>query len=195
MILACEFNGRSFCMTRWGAFLLILAAVPGFAQQAPAKKANELVGGKLIYVAPMPDNLDQWILDFLHRWGKYKTTSNPEGVDLLMKGYTVEKETEWEMRGGVPQPREERRRFPVPGKGRKELPVISISVIDWVTNQPLWRADVLNRKQKKDEADPPLGPHTQIFARDLTPDQLAQKLTARLREYVSELEKTAGSKQ
>jgi len=177
------------------AFLLILATTPGFAQQAPAEKVNELVAGKLIYVAPMPDDLDQWILDFMRRWGKYKATGNPEGVDLVMKAFTTEKETEWQMRDGVPQPREERRRFPVPGKGRKELPVISVSVIDWVTDRPLWHADILNRKQKKDELDPPAGPHTQIFARDMTPDQLAQKLTARLREYVTELEKNPGGKQ
>lgn len=166
------------------ALLLSLATTPGLAQQAPTEKPNELVAGKLIYVAPMPDDLDQWILDFLRRWGKYKATGNPEGVDLAIKAVSPEEETKWKTSRGVV----------VPKKQPKQPLVVSVSVIDWVTNQPLWNADILNRKQKKDEPDPPAGPHTQIFARDMTPDQLAQKLTARLREYVGQLEKNPGGK-
>jgi hypothetical protein len=84
----------------------------------------------------------------------------------------------------------------LPGsKGKHdELPAISISVIDWVTNQPVWHADILDRKQKKDEADLPAGPQTKIFARAMTSDQLAQKVTAKLKEYEEELEKSAGAK-
>jgi hypothetical protein len=187
-------------MRRWGmrmSLCLVLFVGQGAAQQASPKKPNELVTGKLVYVAPMPDNLDQWILDFLRRWGKYKVTGDPEGVDLVIKAYNPEKETELEMRGGVPQPRREGRRLPVPipRKQREELPAVSISVIDWVTNEPLWHADILDRKQKKDEPDPPAGPHTKIFARGMMPDQLAQKVTTRLREYVTQLEQAATSGQ
>jgi len=177
--------------------VLILAAVPAFGQQAATNKPNELLVGKLIYVAPMPAGLDQWIMDFLRRWGKYKVTGDPEGVDLVIKAYNPEKALELEKRGGVPQPRGEGRRLPVPvpRKERQELPAISISVIDWVTDEPLWHADILDRKQKKDEENPPAGPRTKIYARGMTPDQLAQKVTARLREYVTELEKAGGEKQ
>ena len=103
--------------------LLILAAVPAFGQQAATKKPNELLAGKLIYVAPMPDNIDQWVIDFLRRWGKYKVTSNPEGVDLVLKAVNPDKDTEWEMRGGVPSPkgRGEGSRRLSPGGGVKNF--------------------------------------------------------------------------
>jgi hypothetical protein len=189
-------------MRRWGILMglcLVFVAVRGAAQQASPKKPNELVAGKLVYVAPMPANLDQWILDFLRRWGKYKVTGDPEGVDMVVKAYNPEKEMQLEMRGGVPQPRGEPRKLPVPipRKQREELPAVSISVIDWVTNESLWHADILDRKQKKDEPDPPPGPHTKIFGRGMTPDQLAQKITTRLREYVTQLEQaqTSGQEQ
>ena len=178
------------------AFILIGGVLPSLGQQASTRKPNELVVGKLLYVAPMPSNLDQWILDSLRRWGKYKVTADPEGVDLVIQAHNPERELELEKRGGIPQPRGEGRRLPGPGprKEHRELPAVSISVIDWVTNEPLWHADILDRKQKKDEPDPAAGPHTKIFARGLTPDQLALKITAKLREYVSELETVGGEK-
>jgi hypothetical protein len=189
-------------MGRWGILIglcFVLAAGRAVAQQASPKKPNELVAGKLLYVAPMPANLDEWILDYLRRWGKYKVTGNPEGVDLVVKAYSPEKEMELEMRGGVPQPRGEGRRLPspIPGKKHEELPAVSITVFDWVTNEPLWHADILDRKQKKDEANPPPGPQTKIFARGLATDQLAQRITAKLREYVGQLEQAqaGGQKQ
>jgi hypothetical protein len=164
-------------------------------QQAPAEKPNQLVVGKLIYVASMPDGLDQWIIDFLRRWGKYKVTSDPEGVDLAIQATNPEKELRLETRAGTAQPRGAGRP-PLPGSKEKhdELPAISISVINWVTNQPVWYADILNRKQKKDEATPPAGPQTKIFARAMTSDQLAQKVVAKLREYEEGLEKSASGK-
>jgi len=169
--------------------------VSSLGQQAPAEKPNELVVGKLVYVASMPDGLDQWIIDFLRRWGKYKVTSDPEGVDLVIQAVNPEKELRLETRAGTAQPKGADRP-PLPGsKGKRgELPVISISAIDWVTNQPLWQADILNRNQKKDEAIPPAGPQTKIFARAMTSDQLAQKVVAKLREYEEGLEKSAAGK-
>jgi hypothetical protein len=163
-----------------------------YGQQAAPKKVNELVAAKMIYVAPMPDNLDQWIMDFLRRWGKYKVTNNSEGVDLVLKAVQPgEKATEWEMREGVPQPKGEGSRFPapIPRRERKHVPVVSIDVIDWVTNQRIWHAEILNRKQKQDEPNPPAGPETTIFARGMTGDQIAMRVTRALQAYVAELEK------
>ena len=181
----------------WPSVGLVVVGICALAlaQQAPAEKPNELVVGKLIYVASMPDGLDQWIIDFLRGWGKYKVTSDPEGVDLVIQATNPEKELRLETRGGTAQPRGADRP-PLPGaKGKHdELPAVSISVIDWVTNQPVWYADVLNRKQKKDEATPPAGPQTKIFARAMTSDQLAQKVVAKLREYEEALEKSASGK-
>jgi hypothetical protein len=164
-------------------------------QQAPAEKPNELVVGKLIYVASMPNGLDQWIIDFLRRWGKYKVTSNPEGVDLVIEAANPQKELQLETRGGTAQPRgADRPRLPTSKAKSDELPPLSISVIDWVTSQPVWQADILDRKPKKDEATPPAGPQTKIFARAMTSDQLAQKVIAKLREYEEGLEKSAPGK-
>ena len=175
------------------SFIAVLAAALALGQQTTPKKPNELVAGKLVYVAPIPSDIDRWIGDYLNQWGKYKVTGNPEGVDLVVNAVSSEKDMKLVMRQGVPQPQGEGRHFPGRGGGKK-IPVTSISVTDWVTNEVLWQADILDRKQKKDEANPPAGPHTTIFARDLTPDQLAQKVTAKLREYVSELEKTRAGK-
>jgi hypothetical protein len=170
--------------------VLLLAVVPCRAQQPASKQPNELVKGKLIYVAPMPANLDKWVMDFLKRWGKYKVTGNPEGVDLVMKAYNPEKENEYKMRGGIPVPRDsDKGKYPIHRKKREDLPVISITVIDWVTDQPLWHADIIDRNRKKNEPEPPAGAQTEIYARDMTPDQLAQRITMKLREYVAELEK------
>jgi hypothetical protein len=181
----------------WSSVGLVVVGICALAlgQQAPVEKPNELVVGKLIYVAPMPDGLDQWIIDFLRRWGKYKVTSNPEGVDLVLQATNPEKELRLENRAGTAQPRgADRPPSPIHKGKHDEVPANSISVIDWVTSQPIWRADILDRKQKKDEADLPAGPQTKIFARAMTSDQLAQKVTAKLKEYEEELEKSAGGK-
>jgi hypothetical protein len=178
----------------WPSVGLVVVGICALAlaQQAPAEKPNELVVGKLIYVASMPDGLDQWIIDFLRRWGKYKVTSEPEGVDLVIQATNPEKELQLETRAGTAQPRgADRPPSPIHKGKHDELPAISISVIDWVTNQPVWYADILNRKQKSDEATPPAGPQTKIFARAMTSDQLAQKVIAKLREYEEALEKPA----
>ena len=164
-------------------------------QQTPAEKPNELVVGKLIYVESMSDGLDQWIIDSLRHWGKYKVTSNAEGVDLVIQATNPEKELRLENRAGTAQPRgADRPPLPIHKGKHDELPAISISVIDWVTNQPVWHADILNRNPKKDEATTPAGPQTKIFARAMTTDQLAQKVTAKLREYEEGLEKSAAGK-
>jgi len=164
-------------------------------QHAPAQKPNELVVGKLIYVDSMPDGLDQWIVDFLRRWGKYKITSNPEGVDLVIEPVNPGQDLRLETRGGTAQPKgADRPHLPISrGKRNEPLPS-SISVISWVSSQPVWQADILDRKPKKDEADLPAGPQTKIFARALTSDQIAAKVVAKLKEYEEGLEKSGGGK-
>ncbi len=187
-------------MKRWGmGVLLMLVIVPAWAQQPAAKKPSELLVGKLIYIAPMPNGLDSWIQDFIRRWGVYKVTTNAEGVDLVMEAYHPDKDQEFEMRNGIPQPKGagEDRRWPLPGKkkGKKDLPVATVTVVDWVTNTPLWQADILDRKAKKDEPEPPAGPDTEVYARGLTSDQLAQRLMSKLRDYVEQLQRTEAAKQ
>lgn len=62
---------------------------------------------------------------------------------------------------------------------------------DWVTGERIWYAHLLDRKPKKVELeDIPAGPHTDIFVRGLVPDQVAMKLVAKLREYVTGLDRT-----
>jgi len=172
--------------------VVVAICATALGQQAPAEKPNELLVGKLIYVAPMPNGLDQWIIDFLRRWGKYKVTGNPEGVDLVIQAVNPEKELRLETRAGTAQPKgADRPHWPgSKSKGDEHAP-ISISVTDWVTSQTLWQADILDRKPKKDEAAAAAGPKTKIFARSLTSDQLAQNVVAKLREYEEGLEKSA----
>jgi len=174
--------------------LLAGICVIAFGQQAPAEKPNELVVGKLIYVDSMPDGLDQWIVDFLRRWGKYKITNNAEGVDLVIEAVNPEKDLQLESRGGTAQPKGSDRPHLPMSRGKHELPVTSISVINWVSSQPVWSADILSRKPKKDETDLPAGPKTKIFAHDMTSDQIAQRIVAKLKDYEEGLEKSGGAK-
>jgi len=165
------------------SLVLSLAAVT-MGGQAPASKPNKLTSGKIVYVAPMPANLDQWFGEELRSWGKYRVTANPEGVDLVMSAIAPDKETEYVSKKGVPQPKKER-----PGP-----PALSIRVVDWVTNQTLWSAELLNRKPKKDEPESPPGPETSLLVRGLTSEQIAQALTRKFREYVQQLERSQGGK-
>jgi len=176
----------SLCLVVVGTCALALG------QQAPAEKPNQLVAGKLIYVAPMPEGLDQWIIDFLRHWGKYKITNNPEGVDLVIEAANPQKDLRLETRGGTAEPRgAERPPMPFPRRKHDELPATSITVFNWVTSQTVWQADILDRNPKKNEATPPAGPQTKIFARSMTADQIAQKIVAMLRRYEEGLEKPA----
>ena len=180
------------CSSVW----LVVAGtgVSARGQQASAEKPNQLVAGKLIYVEPMKDGLDQWIVDFLRRWGKYKISSNPEGVDLVIQAGSKDKDLQLEDRGGTAEPKgADRPRLPISRK-HGDLPATSISVVNWVSSQTVWQADIVNRKQKKDEADSPAGPKTQVFARDMTSDQIAAKVVAKLKEYEMGLEKSDSGK-
>jgi hypothetical protein len=149
--------------------------------QAPATKPSKLVSGKIVYVAPMPTNLDQFLAEELRSWGKYRVTAYPEGVDLVMSANAPEKETQYVRKKGVPQPKKER-----PGP-----PALSIRVVDWVTNQTLWNGELVNRKPKKDEPELPPGPQTSLLVRGLTPEELAQTVARKFREYVEQLERNS----
>jgi hypothetical protein len=180
------------CFATW---LMVLGVhAPARGQQAPAAKPNELVVGKLIYVESMQDGLDQWIIDFLRRWGKYKVTTNPEGVDLVIQAVNPDKDLRLETRGGTAEPKgADRPHLPI-SKKHPELPATSIAVVNWVSSQTVWQADIVNRKVKKDDADVPAGPQTKIFARDMTSDQIAAKVVDKLKEYEQGLEKPSGGK-
>ena len=162
---------------------LILGLVAG--AQTPTSKPNKLVSAKIIYVAPMPVSLDQWVAEELRTWGKYRVTANPEGVDLTVSAIEPENETKYGLKKGVPQPKKQR-----PGP-----PVVSIKVVDWITNQILWDVELLDRKPKKDGSEAPPGPHSSLVVRGLKPEEIAQAVTQMLRQYVEQLQRAEGSKQ
>jgi hypothetical protein len=148
---------------------------------APAS-TNRLLTGKLIYVAPMPNNLDKWLQQDLLDWGRYRVTSNPEGVDLEIDAVVPNRPTQYRERHGVPMPKAE------PKKQPKET---SISVTDWTTGEQLWSAKLLDRNPKANEASPAPASSIEIPARDMTSDQLALKLTRELERYVEQLDSSA----
>jgi hypothetical protein len=159
---------------------LCLLAAPVMGQQKSQERQNPLVDGKLMYVAPMPQNLDAWIVNGLSTWGKYKPTRQIEGVDLVMKAYEPEKKIQYKMRRGIPQPKEVHK-----DRDRKHV-MFSIIVDDWVTGRQAWKADVLNRKPKRNEDMAP-SEDAIISARGLSSQQLAQAIMRELRRYVDHL--------
>ena len=82
---------------------LVLAVGSALAQESGTTvedggvEENELVAAKWIYVGPMPEDYETWIIEFLRQWGKYKVTGDPEGVDLVWQaniprpGYRIRK--------------------------------------------------------------------------------------------------------
>ncbi len=149
--------------------------------QATNAKPNRLVTAKIAYVAPMPDNLDQWLIQDLRAWGQYQISGNSQGVDLVIRAKKPQEKHQYVLRGGMP----------VEKKQRKTPPVLSITVTDWVTGEKLWQADILDQSPKKNQ-NPTPGPSTEIYARHMAPDQIAQRCATLLRRYVTELEQTSG---
>jgi hypothetical protein len=158
---------------------LLLIPILVQAQQAAttAKPANKLVTGKIIYVAPMPGQLDQWIIQDLKAWGRYQVSGNSEGVDLVLKAQTPPKTPQYTQSEHIPlrPPR------------NREPRVLSLTVMNWVTGNNVWQAKILDRSRKKDES-PPVGPETEIDARNMKPDQVAERCVTLLRQYVDKLE-------
>ena len=171
---------------RYSLLSLCLLVAPVFGQQKTEGKQNPLINGKLMYVGPMPRNLDAWVVHDLKAWGKYTPTRDPEGVDLVMKAYEPETRIKYQMRRGIPQPKEVK-------KKRDRKPVMfSISVTDWVTGRLVWQADVLDRKPKRNQAMAP-GEDAEISARGLSTQQLAQDITRELRRYADHLASQPGA--
>ncbi|MGH9431557.1 MAG: hypothetical protein ACRD3T_08440 [Terriglobia bacterium] len=164
---------------RWAAIALILSAGCGFGQQQSQPQPNKLLTGKLIYVAPMPNELDRWVTEDLRAWERYHVSTDPEGVDLEMTSNARPEDTHFVWRNGLPKKQ---------APNKKQPQVLSVTVVDWVTKAWLWRADILDKKLKKDEPPPPLGPHTKIYAHGMTPDQIAATITRTFREYVQQLQ-------
>lgn len=172
---------------RLRAMFLVLVALAalgvrkgrGQAQPQP----NRLVSGKLVYVAPMPDNLDQWLMEDLRLWGKYQVTSNPEGVDLVIRANVPEKQLRYREREGVPLPKKEPKDKP---------PATSIDVVDWVSGQRVWSVSILDKKLDHNEPEPAPGAEIEIRAHGMKPDQLALKIVTELRRYAEQLGSSAG---
>lgn len=152
-------------------------------QAAPSaekgNRPNELLAGKLIFVEEMPDNIDAWIADDLRRWGKYKVTTNKEGADLVIEAVEGEKSFP-SPRLGTPGT------VPLPRRNRKNLPVASISVIDWVTNSPLFTADFVKKHGGK-QSDP-ASSHVTIRAEGYNAQQIATGFISQLQDHVKTLE-------
>ncbi len=152
------------------------------AQPAAPAQANRLVTGRLVYVAPMPDQLDKWLQSDLEQWGKYKVTSNPEGVDLEIRAIVPDREPKYRERHGVPLPKQESKDKPHEDE---------IDVVDWTTGARLWTVTLLDKKVDHNAPQPTPGPSLEIHARGMTADQLALKLTGELRRYVEQLQGSA----
>ncbi|MGH9355364.1 MAG: hypothetical protein ACRD10_04475, partial [Terriglobia bacterium] len=63
---------------------------------------------------------------------------------------------------------------------------LSVTAVDWVTGAKLWQANVLDQSPKRNVSFPP-GPETDIYARRMKPDQIAQRCATLLRLYVQHL--------
>ncbi len=160
--------------------VLLLLPTTSFSQEAAKDPTSELVIGRLIYISPMPGNLDRWIVDSLRRWGKYTVTGDPEGVDLV-----------WEVNrpGTGITFRKDRRGLPVPEKrGNKVRNSISLTITDWVTGESLWHVVFSNKKRRKKDLPQPAGPSSTVSTRKLSAEQLAERVVNRLRKYVKQLE-------
>ncbi|HXJ96482.1 MAG TPA: hypothetical protein VMT20_26890 [Terriglobia bacterium] len=175
------------------AVAAVLCAVAGAglrnanAQQADAQPAaptqtNRLVTGRLVYVAPMPDQLDKWLQSDLEQWGKYKVTSNSEGVDLEIRAIVPDQEPRYKERHGVPLPKQESK-----DKPRED----EIDIVDWTTGARLWTVTLLDKKVDHNAPPPTPGPSLEVRAHGMTADQLALKLTGELRRYVEQLQGSA----
>jgi len=153
-----------------------------FGQVQNPMEPNKLLTAKLIYVAPMPNDLDRWVTEDLHAWDRYHVSTDSEGVDLEMQSNARQSDTHFVWRNGLPKKQ-------APNKKQPQL--LSVTVVDWVTKAWLWRADILDQKQKKNQPPPPLGPHTKIYAHGMSPDQIAATITRTFRQYVQQLQKNA----
>jgi hypothetical protein len=167
-----------------GAGLRGATAQQAEAQPAGSPPANRLVTGRLIYVSPMPDQLDKWLQSDLEQWGKYRVTSNSEGVDLEVRAIVPEKQPRYKERHGVPLPKQESKDKPQETE---------IDIVDWTSGARLWTVTLLDKKVDHNAPQPTPGPSLELRARGMTSDQLALKLTTELRRYVEQLQGAAAN--
>jgi len=186
-------NGSTYSNQAGAALVLLVLTVAGVrgakgqqaeAQPAGSPPANRLVTGRLIYVSPMPNQLDKWLQSDLEQWGKYRVTSNSEGVDLEIRAIVPEKEPRYKERHGVPLPRQESKDKPQETE---------IDIVDWTSGARLWTVTLLDKKVDHNAPPPTPGPSLELHARGMTPDQLALKLIAELRRYVEQLQGSAAN--
>lgn len=154
----------------------VLTLAPQVIGAQKAKPKSRLVTSKIIYVAPMPGQLDQWIIQDLRAWGKYQVSGNSEGVDLVLRAQTPPEEVHYT----------QSEHLPVRRHASKKPAVLAFTIVNWVTGEKLWEAQVLNRSRKKDTHSSP-GPKTEIYARKMNPDQVAERCVTLLREYVTQI--------
>lgn len=166
---------------RHAALVLAALSLACFARPSRAAEANRLTTAKVIYVEPMPGGLDQWIIQDLRAWGKYQISGSEQGVDLVIRSQKPEKQIHY-TRHETP---------PVLHHQHTAPPVLSITAVDWVTGAKLWQAQILNVSPKKDQKAV-VGPDTEIDARHMKPDEIAERATNLLRRYVESLENTPG---
>jgi hypothetical protein len=162
-------------LARGLGFFLLLASV--CASQTGPPQPNRLATARVIYVEPMPDQLDQWLIQDLRAWGRYQIASSEQGVDLVISAKKPEKHIHF-TKHQTP---------PILRRQHKTPPVLSVTVVDWVTGARMWQADILNVSPKKNQTPQP-GPKTEIYAGHMTPDQIAERCTNLLRRYVKSLE-------
>ena len=165
------------------ALMLVGWVAAEAAQEAgPAKRPNRLLTARLIAVTPMPGEFDRWITQDLKAWNRYSVSTDAEGADLVIRGDKPEKPIEFRQHEGLPAPKRER-----PGPA-----VLSITVIDWVANQPVWHATILDKKGTKEQEEPPPGSQVEIYARGIKSEELAAVIIREFRRYVEQLEETGG---
>lgn len=152
-------------------------------QNPEAAAAHRLLTARSIYVEPMPDGLDQWIIQDLKAWGRYQVSPTLEGVDLVIRAKKPNNKVLETEHGILPSIR----------RPKAPLPVLSLTVVDWVTQARVWQADILNASRKGDGPSAS-GPRAEIYARHMKPDQIAERATNALRRYVEQLQQNAGAK-
>lgn len=165
------------------AGLLVPATLLCQAQTPEAAAARRLLTARSIYVEPMPGGLDQWIIQDLKAWGRYQVSPTREGVDLVIRAKRPNNKALETQRGILPSIR----------RPKTPLPVLSLTVVDWVTQERVWQADILNASPKKSGVSQP-GPRADIYARHMKPAEIAERATNALRRYVERVEQSAGAK-
>jgi hypothetical protein len=98
-----------------------------------------------------------------------------------MEALKPETRMEFEMKHGVPQPKSVEKR-----RGPKRI-MYTIVVTDWVTGRRVWEAYILDRKEKNGRRETNTGSRSEVYAKGLSSQQLAEAILRALRSYVEQL--------